>query len=143
MDDLRGKGCDIVICAGHMGNDEHEHENTSRGVLANVEGIDLFLDAHDHEEVEEEVEGTLLIETGCYLHNIGVVVIDNGMPANEPVPFGSYDGIDEATQAIIDKADAEVEEELGVVLGETPLLPRRRARTRRAHARDQPRRLLR
>ena len=122
VDDLRGKGCDIVICAGHMGNDEHDHENTSRGVLGNVEGIDLFLDAHDHEEVEEEVEGTLLIETGCYLHNIGVVVIDNGMPANEPVPFGSYDGIDEATQAIIDKADAEVEEELGVVLGETPFI---------------------
>ena len=89
-------------------------------MLEHVTGIDLFVDGHDHQEVEEEVAGTLLVETGCYMHNIGVVVIDNGVPSNEPVAYGSYDGIDAATQAIIDEADAEVEKELGVVLGETP-----------------------
>ena len=120
VDELRVGGCDIVICVGHLGNDETGRGSTSKAVLEHVTGIDLFVDGHDHQEVEEEVAGTLLVETGCYMHNIGVVVIDNGVPSNEPVAYGSYDGIDAATQAIIDEADAEVEKELGVVLGETP-----------------------
>lgn len=52
------------------------------------------IDGHDHKEVNEEVSGTLLVETGCYLHNIGVVVIDKGLPSSQPVAAGSYDGID-------------------------------------------------
>ncbi|MBR1829251.1 MAG: bifunctional metallophosphatase/5'-nucleotidase, partial [Atopobiaceae bacterium] len=120
VDELRANGCDIVICVGHLGNDETGRGSTSKAVLEHVTGIDLFVDGHDHQEVEEEVAGTLLVETGCYMHNIGVVVVDNGVPSNEPMAYGSYDGIDAATQAIIEEADAEVEKELGVVLGETP-----------------------
>ena len=122
VDELRDQGCDLVVCVGHLGNDETSRGGSSRGVLEQVKGIDLFIDAHDHDEVEEEVAGTLLVETGCHMHAIGVVVVDNGVPGNEPVPYGSYDGIDAATQAIIDEAEAEVDKELGVVLGETPFL---------------------
>ena len=119
VDELRGEGCDIVICVGHLGNGEAISGASSREMLERVEGIDLFIDGHDHQEVEEEVAGTLLVETGCFLHNIGVVVVDNGVPGNEPLAYGSYDGIDAATQAIIDEANTEMEAELGVVLGET------------------------
>ena len=118
VNELRGAGCALVVCVGHLGN--VGRGEGSKDVLQNVTGIDLFIDGHDHQEVEEEVEGALLVETGCHLHNIGVVVIDEGMPQNEPVAYGTYDGIDEATQAIIDEENARVEQELGVVLGETP-----------------------
>lgn len=119
VDELRGQGCDLVLCVGHLGNDE-PGDVTSKFVLENVKGIDLFIDGHDHEEVQEEVNGTLLVETGCYLHNIGVVVIDQGVPTPDLVAAGTYEGIDTAVQAIIDDEDARANAELGVVLGSTP-----------------------
>lgn len=121
VDELRGQGCELVVCVGHLGN-TGRNKNGSKDVLENVQGIDLFIDGHDHEEVEEEVAGALLVETGCHLHNIGVVAIDEGVPANEPVAYGSYDGIDPAVQAIIDEANERTEGALAVVLGETPFL---------------------
>jgi len=117
--DLRNQGCDLVICLGHLGNLEACAPSTSRDVLENVEGIDLFIDGHDHKLVSEEVAGTLLVETGCYMANIGVVVIDSGLPNDQSMPYGSYDGIDRATQSIIDQVDDQVESELNVVLGHT------------------------
>ncbi len=122
VDELRGKGCELVVCVGHLGNETAVGKNTSKEVLNNVKGIDLFIDGHDHLLVEEEVAGTLLVETGSYLHNIGVVAIDEGVPANQSVAYGTFEGIDAATQAIIDEENARVESELGVVLGETPYL---------------------
>lgn len=122
VDALRGKGCDLVVCLGHLGNVEAVGRNTSTDVLQNVTGIDLFIDGHDHQLVEEEVNGVLLTETGCYMHNIGVVVIDDGVPKNEPVAYGQYAGIEPATQAVIAEENARVEEQLGVVLGSTPFL---------------------
>ena len=119
VDGLRDQGCDLVICLGHLGNKSTSGDDTSKALIEAVSGIDLFVDGHDHDEVEEQVGNTLLVETGCYMHNIGVVVVDNGVPGNQPMAYGSYDGIDAATQAIIDEAEAEVEKELGVVLGET------------------------
>lgn len=122
VDELRGQGCDMVVCVGHLGNEIVNAKNTSKAVLQNVKGIDIFIDGHDHQEVEDEVDGALLVETGCYLHNIGVISIEEGAPANEPVAYGTYEGIDTATQAIIDKENDRVEQELGVVLGQTAFL---------------------
>lgn len=122
VDELRGKGCDLVVCVGHIGNDTNDELNNSRSLLQHVKGIDLFIDGHDHKEVEEEVEGTLLVETGCYLHNIGVVAIDNGAPKNEAVAYGSFDKTDKSTQAIIDQENERVQSQLNVVLGSTPFL---------------------
>ena len=122
VDELRGKGCDLVVCLGHIGNDTNGDMNKSRGLLQHVKGIDLFIDGHDHKEVEEEVEGTLLVETGCYLHNIGVVAIDNGAPKYEQVAYGSFDKTDGSVQAVIDQENERVQSQLSVVLGSTPFL---------------------
>ena len=122
VDQLRSEGCALVVCVGHLGNEATLQPNTSTDVLENVTGIDLFIDGHDHLEVEEEVADTLLVETGCYLHNIGVVAIEDGAPANNVCAYGTFEETDTATQAIIDKENARVEKEMGVVLGETPFL---------------------
>lgn len=119
VDELRGRGCEIVVCVGHLGNEE-PNGGTSKEVLAHVSGIDLFIDGHDHEEVNEEASGVLLVETGCYLHNIGVVVIDEGAPEEQLIAAGSYDGVDGSVQAIVDDENARVSSELAVVLGSTP-----------------------
>ena len=119
--ELRDQGCDLVVCVGHLGNDEAKGCN-SKDVLENVDGIDLFIDGHDHCEVQEEVNGTPLVETGCYLRNIGVVAIDKGAPAPELIPAGGFDGVDTSVQTIIDEENKRMENELGVVLGSTPFL---------------------
>lgn len=119
VDELRARGCDIVVCLGHLGNATACEPNTSRSVLANVKGIDLFIDGHDHELVSEDVDGTPLVETGCYLSNIGLMVIDSGAPVNQSVAYGSYDGIDPSVQSVIDQIDQQVQSELKVVLGHT------------------------
>jgi 2',3'-cyclic-nucleotide 2'-phosphodiesterase (5'-nucleotidase family) len=117
--ELRDQGCDIVVCLGHLGNNE-AGVITSRDLLRQVDGIDLLIDGHDHKEVQEDVSGAFLVETGCYLRNIGVVVIDGGVPSPELVAAGSYAGIDNAVQSIIDSENARTESELNVVLGLTP-----------------------
>ena len=120
VDELRGQGCDMVVCVGHLGNEvPGDGEGSSKNVIQRVTGIDLFIDGHDHEEVQEEVDGILLVETGCYLHNIGVVVIDEGAPSSELVAAGSFDGIDSSVQAIIDAENERVESEMNVALGST------------------------
>ena len=119
VDELRDQGCDLVVCVGHLGNTLESEESSSKRLLAAVDGIDLFIDGHDHQEVQEEVSGVLLVETGCYLHNIGVVVIDEGVPAAAPVAYGDYSGTDAAVQAIIDDEEDRVDSQLGVVLAHT------------------------
>ena len=118
--ELRQQGADLVVCLGHLGNIEAVGQSTSKDVLANVEGIDLFIDGHDHQLVEEEVAGTLLVETGCYMRNLGLVVIDAGVPKNQGIAYGDYDGKEKAAQAIIDDIRQQVEKELSVVLASTP-----------------------
>jgi len=60
------------------------------------------------------------VESGCYLHNIGVVAIDEGAPAPELVAAGTFDGIDSSVQAVIDAENDRVSSEMAVVLGSTP-----------------------
>lgn len=119
VDELRSQGADLVVCLGHLGNLESSAPSTSVDVLNNVQGIDLFIDGHDHKLVEEEVAGTLLVETGCYLQNIGLVVIDEGIQTNNSIAYGDYDGTDASTQTVIDNVNTQVETELAVVLGRT------------------------
>lgn len=118
VDELRKQGCAMVIALAHLGNDAFGGDR-SKDVLERVTGIDLFIDGHDHEEVQEEVNGILLVETGCYLHNIGVIAIDEGVPSSELVAAGTFDGIDAGTQAIIDAENDRVNEQMNVVLGST------------------------
>ncbi|MBR2682545.1 MAG: bifunctional metallophosphatase/5'-nucleotidase [Atopobiaceae bacterium] len=118
VDELRKQGCAMVIALAHLGNDAFGGDR-SKDVLERVAGIDLFIDGHDHEEVQEEVNGILLVETGCYLHNIGVIAIDEGVPSSELVAAGTFDGIDAGTQAIIDAENDRVNEQMNVVLGST------------------------
>ena len=119
VDELREQGADLVVCLGHLGNQVICQPSTSTDVLNNVEGIDLFLDAHDHQLMEDEVAGTLLVQTGCHMNNIGLVAIDEGAPSNESVAYGDYEGVDSSAQAVIDSANEQVEQELAVALGHT------------------------
>jgi 5'-nucleotidase/UDP-sugar diphosphatase len=116
---LHAQGCRLVICLGHLGYEGSEEPNRSVDVLKNVDGIDIFIDGHDHLVQNETANGTLLAETGCWLQNIGVITYDDGVLAEKLIPYGSYAGIDANTQAIIDQAQADVDAASTAILAQT------------------------
>jgi len=77
---------DIVICVGHIGEDEGS-EFTSKKIIAAVKGIDVFIDGHSHTvKPDGEVIGeTLLVQTGSYDSNLGIVnlTLTNGVVSSK------------------------------------------------------------
>ncbi len=78
VNELKAKGCDYIICIGHLGVDEESTGRRSVDVAANVNGIDLLVDGHSHTKIDGgiNVNGTKIVSTGSYLEKIGVVVYD-------------------------------------------------------------------
>ncbi len=69
--------CDILIAVTHLGIEEISNFK-SESVAAETEGIDLIIDGHSHTELPEglTVKNTLIVQTGCFTHNLGRVTID-------------------------------------------------------------------
>ena len=123
-DALRAEGCDFVVCLAHLGEAEDAAPNRACDVAAATHGIDLIIDGHDHQEElqalpNDEGAETLIVETGCYLHAVGVVTWENGSFASELVPFGSYEGQDPEVAAVVQEAADELAGELSVVVANT------------------------
>ena len=77
VDAAKAEGADIVIGLGHLGDDPASQPWTSEETIANVTGLDAFIDGHSHSTVEgKDVDGTLLIQTGQYFDAIGMMMID-------------------------------------------------------------------
>ncbi len=116
------KDADVVVALGHLGIDDESIGNRSIDLLAKVNGIDVFVDAHSHSTPEQiqaatndscTVNGTKITSTGTAFANIGVIVIDNASKKVESCTAVSTEGMakDEtvaaAAKAIIDRVDAE------------------------------------
>jgi len=82
MVNLLKDNVDLVICVGHIGEDAGS-EFTSKKIIAAVDGIDVFIDGHSHTvKPEGEIIGdTLLVQTGAYDANLGIVdlTLTNGV----------------------------------------------------------------
>ena len=122
IDELRGRGCDIVVCLGHLGEEDTCTPNRAQDVIANTEGIDLFIDAHDH-QVEDAMlknksgHDVPVVETGSKLENIGVAIYRDGKFTEELVSVGKYRGADGelagAVDAKVSDIDARMSEKVG------------------------------
>lgn len=73
---LKNEGAQFIIALVHLGLDK-ESKETSEKLAQNVQGIDLIVDGHSHTVLEKgkKVGNTLIVQTGEYLNNIGVVDI--------------------------------------------------------------------
>lgn len=99
---------DYIIAIGHVGVGIEEKRNniSSYDVIANVEGIDAFIDGHSHTVIEGEAvkdkagNDVLLTQTGSYLDNIGLMEIDGDNVTSSLVD--SYDNADESV-ALLEK----------------------------------------
>jgi 5'-nucleotidase len=121
-DGLRAAGCSYVVCVGHLGGDGSTEPNRSYDVLNKVTGIDLFVDGHDHKVENARMGGALLVETGCYLANIGAVTFEDGTISENLVAYGSYAGKDPAVDKLVTATNDEVNSALAFVVGTTPYL---------------------
>lgn len=117
VDSLKAQGAELIIALGHMGSEDGCMGNRSDDVLANVKGIDIFIDGHDHKVKNKTINGALLVETGHYTKNIGKITYKNGKWVGELIPFGAYKTEDKAVADLIAKADREVKASLGQKLG--------------------------
>ncbi len=75
------EGADLVIAIGHLGIDGVTEGWKSTDVIANTTGIDAFIDAHSHENINQEYSNkdgrqVLLTSTGTKFENFGAMYID-------------------------------------------------------------------
>ncbi len=140
--ELEAAGCDMIVCLGHLGDADESITNRSIDVLANVTGIDLFIDGHSHTTIDGGVvEGeTLRVSTGEYSEAIGYVVAEKVTKddvtsialtaglytladnAEATLALGAGLAIDEEVAAVVNAIDAKVEEELSATFAKTEVL---------------------
>ena len=124
---LEEEKVDMIIALVHIGKDE-ESNPKSTDIAKKVKGIDLIVDGHSHSTIEEGeiIEDTLLVQTGSYLNNIGIVDIEfaDGKVAKKDaklLTFDELEGLEEDKE--IANAIAELDEEnksvTSVVVGKT------------------------
>ncbi len=82
IDEAKGAGATKVIALGHLGDGLDSQPWTSEETIANVSGLDAFIDGHSHSTVEgkpvsdKDSNDVLLTQTGEYFNRIGMMVID-------------------------------------------------------------------
>ncbi len=81
IDDAKAEGATKVIGLGHLGIDPSSEPWTSTSTIANVSGLDAFIDGHSHSTAkmdtvaDKDGKNVVLTQTGSYLENIGMMVI--------------------------------------------------------------------
>ncbi len=95
VDELTEDGCDVIVALGHLGDADESEPNRSVDVIANVTGIDVFIDGHSHTTIDGgSVEGeTLRTSTGEYSQAVGYVIVDivkDGENVTKDITAGLY-----------------------------------------------------
>lgn len=105
--ELKEQGADVIIALGHLGI-EGTTTMTSKEVLEGVKGIDLFIDGHSHEILNEMVGDALLVQADSYTKNIGIVEleVEDKKVTKKSASLFTY----EEAQALV--ANEEIEEEI-------------------------------
>ena len=144
---LEAQGVDYVVCLGHLGIDAESAPNRSVDLLANVDGIDLFIDSHSHSTLADimgvtnntgKVGDTVLTSTGTKGEYIGVVTIDPaaGTITAENVALADYTGSVPAVAARIAEIQADIDAQYGEVIGSTEVELNGERAPRQPHRRD-------
>lgn len=110
--DMAHQIADYVIVLGHIGLDEDGTSLiTSKYICENLKGIDLFVDGHSHTVLPEglKVGDSLIVSTGEYLKNVGVVEIHvKGKDAKITTAMLI------SAQDVLDPANSELAKEFGI-----------------------------
>ena len=124
VDALKADGCAYIIALTHLGVDPESEPNRSEDVFAKVNGVDLVVDGHSHTKMDGGVKAgnALVVSTGEYLENVGVVITDGTTTTAKLVSAAEYTKVDEAVAAVIGAKDAEVQAAMSQSFGTTEVL---------------------
>ena len=81
VNEMKSKGADYIVALGHLGDEGITDGWSSRELIANTTGIDVFLDGHAHSFLSgdtvknKEGKNVILSSTGTKLVDIGVLQI--------------------------------------------------------------------
>ena len=115
---LIAEKCDLIIALGHLGSLDSCMGSRSEDVLANVNGIDIFIDGHDHEVKNNKVGNALQVETGCYTKHLGCIVYEDGKWQEKLINLGDYTKADKNVEKLVNNASYNVELHLSQSVGE-------------------------
>lgn len=124
--DAAAKEADYVIALGHLGDDPASDPWNSEDVIANVSGLNAFIDGHSHSTVEmKEVKDkdgktVVLTQTGSYFAALGQMTITkDGKITTELLKAEDLASVtpDADVKAIEDKWVGEVTDKLNVKIG--------------------------
>ncbi len=96
VDEASAEGAEYIIAVGHLGIDKQSSPWTSKEVISNISGIDVFIDGHSHSVIDGEKvsdkdsESVLLTSTGTKLSSIGTVTIDNNGVSSKLISKSDY-----------------------------------------------------
>ena len=72
---LEAQGCDVIVALTHIGDSDNGTLMRSDTIAEGAPGIDVIIDGHTHDVENREVNGTLVVQTGCYFSAVGEVEI--------------------------------------------------------------------
>nr|WP_320025193.1 bifunctional UDP-sugar hydrolase/5'-nucleotidase [uncultured Acetobacterium sp.] len=72
---LEAQGCDVIVALTHIGDSDNGTLMRSDAIAEGAPGIDVIVDGHTHDVENREVNGTLIVQTGCYSSAVGEVDI--------------------------------------------------------------------
>ena len=121
IDEAKADGATKIIALGHLGDDPASDPWNSEDVIANVTGLDAFIDGHSHSTVEmkevadKDGNTVILTQTGSYFAAMGKMTISEDGIMTELVT--EYDGVDADVKALQDAWIEEIDTQLGTVIG--------------------------
>ncbi|MBP3307597.1 MAG: 5'-nucleotidase C-terminal domain-containing protein [Anaerotignum sp.] len=125
INEAKAAGADYIIALGHLGVDHSSSPWTSRELISNTEGLDVFIDGHSHTTVSMETVAdkngnmVVLTQTGAYLNTVGKLTLSEDGIISELLTGEDLAELkpDTEVKAIEDEWIAEIEKELGAVIG--------------------------
>ena len=130
VDAAKQAGATKVIALGHLGDDPASQPWTSEETIANVTGLDAFIDGHSHstvpyKEVADKAGSTVVLtQTGEYFNAIGMMVIKADGTITSELLTALPEGVtpDADVAAIKDAWIEEISTQLGEVIGSTDVV---------------------
>ena len=117
INELKGQGCSVIVCVGHLGEENVIEEIDAKETVKNTRGISVLIDGHDHHlenQTVKDLDGNdvLIVETGSYLKNIGILTYEDGRFTEELAETGTYKGSDPEVARLVAGFSEEMEKSL-------------------------------
>ena len=106
IDAAKAEGAEIIIALGHLGDDPASDPWNSEDVIANVSGLNAFIDGHSHSTVEgkeikdKDGKPVILTQTGEYFGAIGKMTIKADGTIKTELITGCFDSDETVAGAV-------------------------------------------